>query len=433
MHCRPIPLMNGSHLPKNKISSGVPGLDTLIDSFSVGDNVVWEVEAGTAYSVFIRSFISHSTVDDQKVIYVSFNRSPQTVLNDLDAILSPEHFTLVDCFTSGKGKNDNTFLKFYDKPSPGVVRIEAPADIERFTATLNAIEDQLSPGARYVFDSLTGMQDLWGEENATHRFFTYMCPRLFDLGTVAYWILEKEAHSPRFKANLRHITQVVFDLAKRKNSLFLKAVKLENRQDREAFKPHQYEVRGDTVTITPLKKEPAANIGAKLKEERMRIGMSQKDLADLVSVTPSFLSQLESNQVSPSLGSFLQLCRALGINPGQFLAVSEEKLPASWLIRRENIFSRTFTREDAAKVYEVTSGGKLSARIVAIPPGADMNRHFFYHKEEELVAILRGELSVKIGGREERISAGDIIRLKESFPSHWKNEGGGEAELLVLW
>jgi KaiC/GvpD/RAD55 family RecA-like ATPase/quercetin dioxygenase-like cupin family protein len=426
-------MTNGSPLPNNKISSGVASLDTLINGFSIGDNVVWEVEAGTASSVFIRSFISRADSDGQKVIYVSFNRSPQTVLNDLSAIMSSEHFTLIDCFTSGKGKNDNTFLKFYEKTSPGVVRIEAPGDIERFTATLNAIEDKLPPGALYVFDSLTGMQDLWGEENVTHRFFTYMCPRLFDLGTVAYWILEKEAHSPRFKANLRHITQVVFDLAKRKNSLFLKALKLEDRQDREVFKPHQYEIRGDTVTITSPRKEPASDIGGKLKEERMRIGMSQKELADLVSLTPSFLSQLESNQVSPSLGSFLQLCRALGINPGQFLALSDEKTTAPWLVRKEQLFSRPFTREETAKVYEVTSGGKLSARIVVMPPGAAMNRHFFYHKEEELVYILRGDLSVKIGGREENISTGDIIRLKESFPSHWKNEGGCEAELLILW
>lgn len=426
-------MTNGSPLPTNNISSGVNSLDSLIDGFSVGDNVVWEVEAGTAYSVFVRSFISRAHSDDQKVIYVSFNRSPQTVLNELNAIMSSEHFTLIDCFTSGKGKNDNTFLKFYEKPSPGVVRIEAPGDIERFTATLNAIEDKLPPGARYVFDSLTGMQDLWGEENVTHQFFTYMCPRLFDLGTVAYWILEKEAHSPRFKANLRHITQVVFDLSKRKNSLFLKALKLENRQDREVFKPHQYEIRGDIVTVTSLKKEPSTDIGGKLKEERMRIGMSQKELADKVGLTPSFLSQMESNQVSPSLGSFLQLCRALGLNPGQFLEVSESKTAVSWLMRKEHIFSRPFTREDAAKVYEATSGSKLSARIVVMPPVSTMNRHFFYHKEEELIYILKGDLSVTVGGREERIRDGDIIRLRESFPSHWKNEGGEEAELLVLW
>ena len=426
-------MTNGKPSPKSTISSGIESLDILIDGFSIGDNVVWEIEAGSSSDVFIRSFIARSFRDEQKVIYISFNRSPQTVLQGLSAIVSPDHFTLIDCFTAGKGKNDNTFVKFYEKTHPAVVvKIDDPRNIDQFTATLNAIEDKLPPGARYVFDSLTGMQDLWGDENDTHRFFTYMCPRLYDLGTVAYWILEKEAHSQRFKANLRHITQVVFDLAKRKNNLFLKALKLEGRQDREVFKPHPFEIRGETVIITTLKKEPATDIGGKLKEARLKTGMSQKELADKVGFTPSFLSQLESSQVSPSLGTFMQICRVLGINPGQFLEVNEPE-SSPWLEKRDMIRSRAASQEDAARVYGLASGEKFSVRIVILPPGAAMNRHFFYHKEEELIYILKGEISVTIGGREARISAGDVVRLKDSFPSHWRNEGGDEAELLVLW
>lgn len=426
-------MTNGSPLPKHKLSSGVAGLDTLIDGFSIGDNVVWEIEAGTAYNAFIRNFISRSFKDSQKVIYVSFNRSPQTVLNDLKDISSPEHFTLIDCFTSGKGKNDNTFLKFYEKMNSGVVRIESPRDIDSFTAKLNAIEDKLPPGARYVFDSLTGMQDLWGDENVTHRFFTYMCPRLYDLGTVAYWILEKEAHSPRFKANLRHITQVVFDLSKRKNRLYIKALKLEGRQDREVFKPHQYDVRGDAVTMMSPRKEAVTDVGTKLREERIRLGLSQKEVADKVGVTPSFLSQLENNQVSPSLNTYLQLCRALAINPGLFLETGGSPAESQWLLRKGTIFSRAAAREDYAMVYEAASGIKLSSRIVALPPGAAMNRHFFYHKDEELIYILEGELTVTIDRKEEQVSAGDMIYLHEYFPTHWKNEGGDEARVLVVW
>ena len=426
-------MTNGKPSPKTSISSGIESLDILIDGFSVGDNVVWEVEAGSSSDAFIRSFVARSFRDEQKVIYVSFNRSPQTVLQGLGGIVSPDHFTLVDCFTAGKGKNDSTFVKFYETAQhAAVVKIEQPRNIEQFTATLNAIEDKLPPRARYVFDSLTGMQDLWGDESETHRFFTYMCPRLYDLGTVAYWILEKEAHSPRFKANLRHITQVVFDLAKRKNNLFLKALKLEGRQDREVFKPHPFEVRGDTVTIASLKKEPASDIGGKLKEARVRIGMSQKELADRAGFTPSFLSQLESNQVSPSLGTFMQICRVLGINPGQFLEAGAPE-PRPWLEKREAVRSRRAVQEDAARVHELSTGDKFSVRLVTLQPGAVMNRHFFYHKEEELVYIVTGSLSVTIEGREARVTAGDVIRLKDSFPSHWKNEGGDVAELLVLW
>jgi transcriptional regulator with XRE-family HTH domain len=313
-----------------------------------------------------------------------------------------------------------------------VTKIEDPRNIERFTATLNAIEDKLPPGARYVFDSLTGMQDLWGDESETHRFFTYMCPRLYDLGTVAYWILEKEAHSPRFKANLRHITQVVFDLSKRKNNLFLKALKLEGRQDREVFKPHPFEIHGQTVSVTSLKKEPATDIGGKLKEARLRSGMNQKELADKAGFTPSFLSQLESNQVSPSLGTFMQICRALGINPGQFLDSGVPE-PMPWHIKREVIRGRRAVREDAANVYDVAAGDGLSVRLVVLPSRAEMNRHFFYHKEEELIYVLKGDISVTIEGRHVRVGPGDVVRLKDSFPSHWKNEGGDDAELLVMW
>src|SRR5512134_1271821 len=208
-----------------KISSGIQSLDRLIDSLYIGDNVVWEVDAGTSYDVFIHNFIRDSFELDQKVIYVSFNRSPQTILNEIGSAFDPQQFTLIDCFTSGKGKNDSAFLKFYEKRNAQGVRIQNPRNIDEFTSHLTGIEDNLPPGARYIFDSLTGMQDLWGNENDTYQFFTYMCPRLYDLGTVAYWILEKDAHSQKFKANLRHITQVVFDLYKRRENLYIKALK----------------------------------------------------------------------------------------------------------------------------------------------------------------------------------------------------------------
>jgi len=415
----------------NRISSGAKSLDMLTEGFTIGDNVVWETEAGTMSGTFIRNFILQSINDAQKVIYVSFNRSPQTVLNEIGDISSSEHFTLIDCFTSGKGKNDNTFLKFYERPECRAERIEDPRDIDAFTQTLNAIEDKLPPGARYVFDSLTGMQDLWGDENETHRFFTYMCPRLFDLDTVAYWMLEKEAHSPRFKANLRHITQVVLDLSRRKNSLYIKALKFEDREDREIFKSHQYEVRGDVVTLTSSRRESTADIGSKLKEERLRTGMSQKELAEKIGLTASFVSQLENDQVSPSLSTFMQLCKALGINPGRFLNAEEATVP--WLTRKNDLFSRPPRREDQARIYSVDTDSGYSAGIVMFPPGTEMDRHFRDGNEKEFLYVLEGTLMVTVSGRRERVVKGDLMSFRDAFPTCWKNEGGEEALVLVVW
>ena len=43
-----------------KISSGIIVLDSLIDSLYAGDNIVWEVEAGTSYETFVHNFIKQS-------------------------------------------------------------------------------------------------------------------------------------------------------------------------------------------------------------------------------------------------------------------------------------------------------------------------------------------------------------------------------------
>jgi KaiC/GvpD/RAD55 family RecA-like ATPase/quercetin dioxygenase-like cupin family protein len=415
-----------------KVSSGIRALDQLTDSLYIGDNVVWEVDAGASYDIFIRNFIQQSFADSQKVIYVSFNRSPQSVLNEIRDIIKAEQFVLIDCFTAGKGKNDTTFIKFYDIPVVyNVIRINNPRDIEVFTATLNEIEDSLPSGARYVFDSLTGMQDLWGDENKTYKFFTYMCPRLFDLETVAYWILEKEAHSQKFKANLRHITQDVFDLYVRRDKLYIKALKLSGRHDREAFKPHTYEISDKNVHITSPRKEPTADLGIRLKDLRLKAGMSQKDLADKVDVTPSFLSQLENNQISPSLNSFLQICRALGVNAAQFLD-SQPAPSVRWLFRKESV-SSLVPMGDGVSGYGIMSDEKLSASVVIIPPAVTLKRHFHASKNPEFVYVVRGAVSVTIEGSTEVLHSGDSVYLKEVVPVQWKGEGGEDTELLVVW
>lgn len=416
----------------HKISSGVKSLDNLIDSLYIGDNVVWEVDSGTLYSKFVNNFIKQSSKDSQKIIYISFNRSPQSILNSVRNSLVLEHFVLIDCFTAGKGKNDKTFVRFYeDQTDFNIVRIDNPRNIEQFSETLNSIEDSFPPGAKYIFDSLTGMQDLWGDENSTYKFFTYMCPRLYDLDTVAYWILEKDAHSQKFKANLRHITQVVLELYKRKDMLYIKALKLEGRSNREAFKPHLYEMDGSDITITSSGKEPLTDIGSRLKKIRTGLGMSQKELADSVDLTPSFISQLENNQISPSLSSFMQLCEALSVKPGQFL---EKKKPdtAPWLFKKREVLLNTPYVENGMKVYEISGDENIAVKLIVFPPHTVLQKHIFYKRTREFIHILKGTVSVTVEGTVEKLESGDSVYFKEHFPAEWKNEEDKDTELLMV-
>jgi transcriptional regulator with XRE-family HTH domain len=420
-----------------KISSGIKNFDRLIDSFYIGDNVVWEVDSGTPYKVFLQNFIRQSFNDSQKIIYISFNRSPQSILKSVRDFLNPEHFVLVDCFTSGKGKNDKTFARFYDAPSDiNIVKIDDPKSIEQFTQALNAIEDSLDPGARYIFDSLTGMQDLWSDENITYKFFTYMCPRLFDLDTVAYWILDREAHTQKFKANLRHITQVVIELFEKREMLYMKALKLDRRQDREAFKPHLFEINDGNVNFSFHKKETSLEIGGRLKEIRLRLSMSQKELADKCDVSPSFISQVENNQISPSLTSFVQMCDALGVSPAELLEGKKLK-KSGWLLRKVNGSSPPLLKDDGLTIFGITGNGKLydgvAFHVAVIEPNSEIRKHFMMHKGREFIYVLKGSVSVVIEGEKEKLNVGDSVYLRDEIPSAWKNEIGEQTELLIVY
>jgi transcriptional regulator with PAS, ATPase and Fis domain len=192
-------------------------VDRAIGGVIAGDNLVWEIDSGVAGDHFISRFIDACGQSGVPVVYVSFNRSPQTIAAKYARLMSPGQFSLIDCFSSGKGNSDEMFLKFFDDPARNAVHapvhIADPADPSRLEQALIDVGTRGGQSANYVFDSLTGMLDLWGDENRVVRLFGHLCPRLYDLSTLAYWLVETEAHSEAFLAKVRHITQVVIEVS----------------------------------------------------------------------------------------------------------------------------------------------------------------------------------------------------------------------------
>jgi transcriptional regulator with PAS, ATPase and Fis domain len=202
---------------KNKPTTGIPEVDKAIGGVIAGDNLVWEIDSGVAGDHFISRFVAACEKGNVPVVYVSFNRSPQTIASKYAKLMSPGRFSLIDCFSSGKGNSDEMFLKFFDDPARDTVHapvhIADPADPSRLEQALIEVGTRGGQSANYVFDSLTGMLDLWGDENRIVRLFGHLCPRLYDLSTLAYWLVETEAHSETFLAKVRHITQVVMEIS----------------------------------------------------------------------------------------------------------------------------------------------------------------------------------------------------------------------------
>jgi Nif-specific regulatory protein len=249
-------------LSSRVLTTGMEEIDRLIGGILAGDNIVWEVDSGAPTDKFIMSFAAACEAEGNPVVYISFNRSPQTIVNAYGNLMSPGKFKLIDCFSSGKGNNDEVFLEFFKTDENEVAENESrsvhvynPADCDLLLDVLRRVGSEMSTNARYIFDSLTGMFDLWGDEDTVLRFFGHFCPRLFDINTVAYWLLEKEAHSERFLAKLRHITQVVVEIAITRGIRTLTLRKAVNRRCADIGVPQWFRVVDGNLIIASESRE----------------------------------------------------------------------------------------------------------------------------------------------------------------------------------
>ncbi len=424
-----------------RVASGVGELDHVLGGLLIGDNVVWLDDAGSLATVFCNNFIMASQSQERPLIYVTFDRSPKNLLEKLGPLAEYPEMTILDCFTNGMGDGSDVFMKFYEDnehhQSVDVVLVDDPTDPAEVADRLFDLQSGLTGDVRFVMESITGMQELWGGEDAMINFYSHACPRLYELNTIAYWIMEKGAHSQRLKAAITQIAQVVLELSIKRGTTSLTVVKAENRTPDSLHKPLNYWTKGNSVSFDAQRRATGRfDLGKRLKELRAKKGLSQTDLAKLVGVTPSTISQVESNHIYPSLPALIKMADVLSVDISSFFYESAEE-------RQRLVFSA----DDAVEVkLGDLPAGALSARlltpmdldrkaepyIIDVPPKTSLPSHFFMHKGEEVGYVLAGRLQMKIKKAVHNARAGDVIYLSSEMPTNWHNPGRTPARLLWL-
>ena len=424
---------------RHRISSGVSQLDRLLGGLFVGDNVVWYDDAGSLAALFCLNFIHTSQAQENPIIYVAFDRSPKNLLEKLGPLAHSPDLTIVDCFTHGKGAGSEVFLKFYAENESAlpcrILRVAAPQDMEKFTETFYGLFEGIKDHVRIVFESLTGMQELWGGEEHIVGFYSHSCPRLYELNTIAYWIMEKKAHSGRLRARINHIAQVAIELSVKRGMTSLTLLKAENRHTDDLNKPYYYWSRDLEVTFETDKRTTGQiDLGVRLKTLRKKRGLSQTELAKLVGVTSSTISQVESNLIYPSLPALLKMAEVLSVEVSTFFQESEDSADRT-IFQAGDAIEMKFPDQPmgsiAAKLLApVDFEARAEPYLIEIPPKARLSSHFFIHKGEELGYVLTGRLQIKLAKGVYSVRAGDVIYLTRDMPSQWKNPGPHPAKLF---
>ncbi len=103
-----------------------------------------------------------------------------------------------------------------------------------------------------------------------------------------------------------------------------------------------------------------------------------------------------------------------------------------WVARRSDVLEHPIALQPGLNAYRLSEGKKLSAKLVSFDPNVRLDKHFFQHKAEEFIYVIKGEIIVEADGRQERLGSGDSLNLTKFFPSMWQT-GSLETEILVVW
>ncbi len=369
----------------DRASSGVADLDALLGGVILGDNVVWVLDDTEVVGYLEDALVGVASARGEACFYVTARPQPARLQARLGAGV-----TVLDAGPRG--------------------RYSQPAVLE--TAIIGGV--RAKPPGYVVVDGLVQFARRWGTANAV-AFFSRVCPRLFDLGAVAYWRAPRTELGRAFIEQITNVTQCVLELGNQ----HLRVVKAEGRPASVQGRLLRLELSDGAVRLED--ERVLGRLGRGLERVRRERNLTQSELARLAGVTPSAISQAEAGRRGLSLDTLLLLSERLGIGLDDLLASAPT---GGYVLARH---PRTPVEANTALLYDPKAG--LRAYLVRLGPG-ESGAPGILHKGAELVLVASGLVQLTIGSDTPVMRAGDAVLATTAGVSGWRNLMNGPAVLF---
>ena len=170
-----------------------------------------------------------------------------------------------------------------------------------------------------------------------------------------------------------------------------------------------------------------AKVGSRLREERERRGISLRELARRVGVSPSLVSQIELDRVNPSVSTLYALVTDLGMTMGDVFGDNEREMPRPSAPALDH--DGLVTLPDTRRIIDLASG----VRWERLTPHSDPEIEFLHvvypvggescpadallaHGGREYGYVTSGTLGVRVGFDDYELGPGGSIAFDSSSP-----------------
>lgn len=172
-------------------------------------------------------------------------------------------------------------------------------------------------------------------------------------------------------------------------------------------------------------------MGARIKLFRKNKGITQKQLAENLGISLSYMSQLESAKSNISVSMLLNIVRILNL-PSVALLLDEKPMGGVAIIRtgdRKNYVGNE--GKVTTDILYASSNRQLDVFVMRLPVDADTKKADS-HRGNEFCFVIRGKVRLFLGDHHEyELGKNDVAAYPAENPHRWVNIGEEDAEVLV--
>jgi transcriptional regulator with XRE-family HTH domain len=176
------------------------------------------------------------------------------------------------------------------------------------------------------------------------------------------------------------------------------------------------------------------NLGHRLKSLRLQKGLTMRELARQAGCSPSFLSQLELNQASPTIANFEKICKALKMSLVDVLREEPQlqepiQVPISsadhpLAMRWQRAWMRHLLPNDVPQPF--------TALQLTLDVGGETPPRCSKRSINELAIVLRGKVELAVGEKIFPLEPLTAIYFDLGMTHQWRNAGEESAEVLMV-
>jgi transcriptional regulator with XRE-family HTH domain len=179
--------------------------------------------------------------------------------------------------------------------------------------------------------------------------------------------------------------------------------------------------------------EIVSMIGPKLHDLRKAKGYSLQQLATLSDVSAAAIHKIERNGMVPTITTLLKLGTALGI-PVSFFVDEEGMAPERVHHTRPDSRATVYTPHTGLVLAGITGSYRqfqTAAAVATVKAGANSGEKVLEHPGEELVHVLEGSMTFRVGEETFTLEPGDSLHFGGEIPHQWANKT--RRQVRAIW